>query len=240
MPKIIADGSFVACGSDEGSVTIWRFDSGAAARLPCLEASGAPIGGLSWSAAFQAVAACSLTAYAPIVLACFDPRLPAVVLRGGSSSRSAALGHGSSSSGLDGGLAKPGPARNRRSTGPLPERLTPENVRALLEDVRTCAEQRGLYKRPLDPDGRLSYLVIPERHAEQHHVSGSYSSSSISGSGSGFSGSQRHWNGGQQQRRNQPAEVGAEVSVVEGAGCEDFKAPWELGSRSPEPIRQLA
>jgi hypothetical protein len=43
------DGQFVACGSENGSVSCWQFEGGGGARLGALELGGAPVHALDWS-----------------------------------------------------------------------------------------------------------------------------------------------------------------------------------------------
>lgn len=44
-----ADGQYLLCGSEDGSVTCWAFESGGAVQLPHLALAGAPITALDWS-----------------------------------------------------------------------------------------------------------------------------------------------------------------------------------------------
>jgi hypothetical protein len=44
-----SDGRYLLCGSEDGTVTCWLFESGASARLPNLELGGAPVTALDWS-----------------------------------------------------------------------------------------------------------------------------------------------------------------------------------------------
>ena len=114
------------------------------------------------------MAACSLSSFAPLRVAGFDPRLPRVPLAGGdgapwSARQRRGAGGGVAAAPADlppgghgGGSWGPTAAAGARPL--LPERLTPEHVRALLRELRANARRRGLYRSPADPDGQ--HLVI--------------------------------------------------------------------------------
>lgn len=68
----------------------------------------------------------------------------------------------------------------------LPERLTPQHVRALLSDLRTSARHRGLYRQPVDPHG--DHLVV---RVEAGAGAGGGSVGGSSSSGGGGSGRRR-------------------------------------------------
>lgn len=106
---------------------------------------------------FHAVGSCSLTPYAPLSITCFDARLPPLqlLLHRAAGSTQRLTGSSGGQTGQSG--------RQRRQGGQqrpaLPDRLTPDHVRAMLRELRVSARKRGLYKGPVDPDG--DYLVVP-------------------------------------------------------------------------------
>lgn len=66
-----ADGQFVLCGSEDGTVTIWDFATATPTPVGHMALGHAPIHSMAWSSAFHAVAVCSFGHFAPIrVLGC--------------------------------------------------------------------------------------------------------------------------------------------------------------------------
>jgi len=166
-------------------VACWRFDSSgstglSAARLLQLEMGGAPVHCIDWSRSFHAITACSLSSYAPIRITCFDARMPRLDLSntqvGVSSASGWTLSNRHQRVGRAGSNEAAAASTNqRRSTrqqphsahsgrAPLPERLTPDHVHALLRELRASAGRRGLCKQSDDPDGQ--HLVVPAERAE--------------------------------------------------------------------------
>lgn len=59
---------------------LWDFATATPTLLPHMGLGGAPVYGLCWNYSYQAVAACSLTHYAPIAVRCYSSTRPAIEL----------------------------------------------------------------------------------------------------------------------------------------------------------------
>eukprot|EP00775_Hariotina_reticulata_P007429 gene7429-7638_t len=170
---ISPDGSFVMCGSEDGSVLVWDWASATPTRLRHMELGGWPVYCTCWSSCFQAVAVCSLSPYSSIRVLCAAPLQPAVQLnppRGGAAAAAAAARGAASQrvaavAGVCGGGAAGGPCRVRL-LGPVPEQLTPQRVHMMLEELRADAAQRGLFDEAGDDHaaGELLHLVVKSSH----------------------------------------------------------------------------
>ncbi len=241
------DGHFVACGSAEGTILCWEFGSGAVAALPPLEIGGAPVHCIDWSRSFHAAVACSLSPYAPLRVACFDPRLPPVAFSSCSAAASALIAAGNRR-GAGGGrnaaaaaanaANAPGAAGQRRGAqrqqsrqfhrqqqhrrAALPDRLTPEHVRAMLWELRASAKRRGLYKNADDPDGQ--HLVVPADRAAEA-LDGSEAAAAAAGAGGGTGGACGRGGDGNGDRGERSGAAGG--CKGRGGGA-TVKAPWEV------------
>jgi len=77
---MLADGHYVVCGSEDGSITIWDFATATPTAMPHMAMGGAPIHSMAWSSCFQAVAVCSFSHYAPVRVLGFAADQQQVVL----------------------------------------------------------------------------------------------------------------------------------------------------------------
>eukprot|EP00879_Flechtneria_rotunda_P019199 GHRR01020160.1.p1 GENE.GHRR01020160.1~~GHRR01020160.1.p1 ORF type:complete len:209 (+),score=69.72 GHRR01020160.1:265-891(+) len=159
-----ADGEYVLCGSEDGTTTIWDFETGTPTSVPHLSLGGAPVYCMAWNKCFQTVTVCSFSPYAPIRVVCINPDAPLVVLN--PPNEAAALAarikrpvHAQVGSKVAGGL---------QPRYHLPDRLTPYHVHSLLSDLRVSAAERGIYKQPEDPEGQHLVVKSNELVANKH------------------------------------------------------------------------
>ncbi|KAI8466790.1 MAG: hypothetical protein J3K34DRAFT_460714 [Monoraphidium minutum] len=232
------DGQFLLCGSGDGAVWCWPFEGGGGARLPHLELGGAAVAALDWSRSFHAVAACSPSAYAPICITCFDARLPParLELRDAAAAAPPGTRRGAHAQGEPHWQQQAAAARRR---GALPERLTPDDVHALLRELRAGAARRGLYKGAGDPDGE--HLVVPAESAAAG-CSGEQGCGGDGGARAPGGANRRRYGGGSAAGRRAGAlearaggaaaanakSPAARRPAEEGGVGAEAKAPWEV------------
>jgi hypothetical protein len=135
---------------DAAGGTGWRLAQlpadGSSATATSAAVQGGPVFALSWSACYQAVAACCFQAGEPIRVYAYDPTRPPVSLPAGLGGAAGLSAASASRRALQ--QEREQQARRQKALAgrryELPDRLTPEHVRALLADVRASARARGL------------------------------------------------------------------------------------------------
>ncbi|KAG2441513.1 hypothetical protein HXX76_003135 [Chlamydomonas incerta] len=142
------DGRYLVCGSEDGRVCVWDADGGPPTLLPHCSLGGDTIYQVAWNPQFQVAAVCSFASWAPVLLAAYDSRLPDVALT---------LGHKNGVE-LMGREHRTADTTLRRRWD-VPDRLTPEFLKLMLQDIRRDAHERGILGAPGDPHG--DKLVVP-------------------------------------------------------------------------------